>query len=187
MKPVHVFTSDTNDTVFYACAKCGVTGTNQTYIENHCACIEHGCEEPVDRFSTLCAAHKTKSWEKKLSDEAERWSTLPVVEDDGGYIYVANDGSYHEGSDEAIENLICDGVDEPWRVHPCTPFRPTVDLMGHIQDRWYEAYDDCEAEPGKELADQIQALEEAVNKAAPTGWQPDTKHRIILTRPADED
>lgn len=114
----------------------------------------------------------------------EKHTLLPVIDDHDGPVYV-ND-NYYACADEALDALV-DLGDHPAQAiaHPCVEnkaYTPSpTDLLDYVQDNWAENFEDFD--PIGFSDDIKRAAENLVvrlQRIAPTVWEVDQKHRIIL-------
>jgi hypothetical protein len=128
-----------------------------------------------------CKDCMDKVWDRRRAEEKEKQRALPVVEYDGGPVYVED--RYYESADAAAEALYDDGIDPTEAVaHPCTVSKCVVpDLAEHVEERWGEEFEEYD-EPRitKETREAIKAVEARLAEEAPEVWYARTQERIFL-------
>jgi hypothetical protein len=121
----------------------------------------------------------------------EKHCELPVLKEYDGPVY-AND-HYYDGIDSAIDTIVDDGEHPAYAIaHPCKESKVAtpapVDLLEQVDEWWGENFEDYEGENWSQ--DVLRAAENlvvALQNQAPTLWEADFKHRIVLAEPELDD
>lgn len=132
-----------------------------------------------------------KTAEQVRKEEWEKHCELPVKAEHDGPVYV-ND-RFYDGIDSAIDGLVDDGEHPAYAIaHPCTEQKVGVpsalDLLYYVDESWGENFEDYEGENWSQ--DTIRLAENlvvALQNQAPTVWEADLKHRIVLAEPELDD
>lgn len=137
-------------------------------------------------------SHTIQKMSGKIDDVAhsvinaayQAYLLLPVVENYEGPVYM-ND-RYYGSVDEAIDAIVDDGEHPAYaKAYPCTEDKaptPVAEvLLDWIDEGWGEQFEDYE--PTSFPADVRQAADNLLtmlHRLAPTVWNADMKHRIVL-------
>lgn len=186
MQPVHEFRSETSETVIYVCGGCGLTATGEGYATECCVCPGCGKDQPK-RYRNLCEDCRKADHEKRVVERKAKEAALTVVEDTGTPVYHAGSDQYYGSLQDAIDVLVDDGEDLDAAVlHPCDVRQVhTPDLEEHVIETWGEEFDNdgYEVELSKEASEACKALQEMLQRQAPSVWYARTNERLSLPGP----
>lgn len=177
------FTSPDSATTLYACSTCSlVIPTNSREMAERC-CTCAACGAPTVKRATLCPSCSIEQASKRREVEREKLLALPVVEDDGGPVFVHDLDRFFADSDQAADALFDDDMDVADAVvQPCNVVKVgTPDLVEHVEESWSENFEDgYEDGLSKETKAVLTAAYDYVSARAPEAWEMRRRERIVL-------
>ena len=178
MKPVHTFTSETKDTVFYACGECGLATNNMLSAERCCTCDMCGGPR-TKRYRYICDGCSPE-WNRQLQKKGrDAYLALPVATE----LEIAKAPGFVLGDDQFFEDLE-ELVECAWdrgdtlddiEVYIAKENRPVCDVAGFVYD-WLmsDGFDIEDYEVGGKVNDAIGVLNDALADDLPVFWSATT-------------
>lgn len=180
------FRSEHSSSIVYACGLCGLVAALNRREEAERCCVCPRCGGRRERQYTVCETCRATDDAARRAEYRARLAQLPVVEDDGGPVYVEDLSRWFDNSDAAVDALYDDSIDvEAAIVFPSKVFTASVpDLVDHVDESWAMNYEDPPDDlMSTEAAEILKEAAAKVAKFAPTVWEARSKERIQLRAP----
>lgn len=178
------FTSPDSTTVLYACTWCELLHprNDRAMAERCCVCTR--CGGRVEKIGwTACEPCRDAAHVEREAERRAKYLALPVVDDDGGMVYVEDQGRWYECLDAAREALVDDGIDlSTVIVFPgIKGVAHTPSIAQLVEEHWGEQFEDpYDCSLPREAVDALTAAEKMAIEHAPVMWEANTKVRVAL-------
>jgi hypothetical protein len=181
-EPVTEFRSAEHEAVLSMCPSCGTPKLSREEAATCCVCP--GCGAPTQsRYRLYCEGCLAKERHAQVEQLRIKKLALPVVDYDGGPVFVDSIDHFYADLDSAADALRDDGHDlATVIVHPCDTSRVSVpDIHSFVDESWGEQFEEGEwGSLSAEAHSAIEDLLEVLEKERPVIWLPRLSERLMI-------